>query len=402
MANNLFVGFESLVEISPEVVSPTGAFSMPGDTATYLEVVPGRFFGSAVRGKRGFAWNPLDIAMEVQQATWFQPNTQTTWRFEFDFKKELQLDSAPGTPSALNGQNLLRLFDVAWGFGLAMVVDSALDPASPTSNANSFKLQPIRNQNLVENTFQPLGVSQPDAGRLYVNEWYHVKCWGTIDNAPNGSLTLEIYDRRNERIVNYQLTGVDTSGLQSGASGFDNFRFYFHPGITYDNLIVGQDSAKNNGIHHIASLRPRANGNQNQWVPSSGGSNNFEMVDDVDGDNSGLLDSNSVATDTPTAIDLYAFDTLGGLFPGIATGGTTSILGVQLRSWHSEPSPGVPSYGHLYRFGGVNYSWSFSEFNLFGTNPSVAFLRDLSPQDSSAFNYLDVDTAEFGVVFDPA
>ena len=178
--------------------------------------------------------------------------------------------------------------------------------------------------------------------------------------------------------------GVDTICL-NGGSGNNNAYNYF------DNLYILDltGSAPYNdflGEVSVDSLLPIGNGNSNQFIGSDADSNdNYLHVDELPGPDD---DTSYVESSNVTDKDLYSYANLSNT--------PETVLGMQVTAYAKKDDSGTRTGKLITRVNSVDYEGS--EFTpVEATYGYFTEIWALNPDDSAAWEEVDINSAEFGL-----
>jgi hypothetical protein len=111
--------------------------------------------------------------------------------------------------------------------------------------------------------------------------------------------------------------------------------------VQYDDMywLIEDGVGRNTwlGDVFVETIRPNADGNQNDWTRSSG-ANNYEMVDEIGFDGDGTY----VSTNTVDDVDLYEFENLTLIT-------TETILALQVATVDRNEAVGTNNLEHMFR-----------------------------------------------------
>lgn len=238
--------------------------------------------------------------------------------------------------------------------------------------------------------------------RVSASEWRIVLLRGATEVAESSPMPFQVwvyvevsvtvhdstgaYEIRVNQVEEFSDTGVDTS--ESGDPGADVVRFYANTSnFRLDDVYVcdaqGTDENDFLGDSVVEGALPDADGNLNQWTPSTAG-NHYVLLDDPA---TSASDADDVSTDVVNEIELFGFPALSFI--------TGAVHGVQLNVTAKLGSAGFRTMRAKVRSGGTNYDGD--EFDVAGIDYQtyVVVVPD-DPDTVADWDQSTVDAAEFG------
>ena len=213
-------------------------------------------------------------------------------------------------------------------------------------------------------------------GVIPLDQWIHIEYYLKLGSGGSGAAQVR---------VNGSLLLSDTTGdYQYGSDSY--FKGLKLAGasnliIYYDDLYI--DDAQFNGPLRIHTFAPDSDGTHTDFV-RSGGSNDYEMVDEMspDGDTTNIEGSSQGDKST---------------FGYTLTGITDDILAVQVASQNRRTAGGnTAKLKNMVRVGGSDYL-SSPEQILTDTYAYHQTVWAVNPDTSNAWNETTVEAAEFGI-----
>ena len=216
----------------------------------------------------------------------------------------------------------------------------------------------------------------------HVGSWYYVELKVTTD-ASTGDYSVKV---NGTEVMSD--TSVNTAG--SGSAGADGVQWRLSTsGLLDDCYVCDTAGSVNNdflGAIVVEGLLPNANGNQNDWTPSTGGSN-YTCVDE---DGTGSLASDRVTSSTVGDIDLYNYDALSFIT------GSPTFVGLQVETIASMATSGTRDLQHRVRSGGSEATGT--AFSLSGGAQALnSEVFEENPVSTSAWTVATINAVEVGV-----
>lgn len=273
------------------------------------------------------------------------------------------------------------------GFGLKMT--SNQEPGWRFLNANNeqCRIEVFDNGNSTFELRIMRGVTQVAITNqsFAQNVWHFFEAKLTVRTGVNGAFEI----RRNESSV---LSGSSVNLADTGSDGCDAHSWGLVSGsgcLMDDIYILDDQGATNNnflGDVVIVGLLPTAEGNRNEFTPSSG-TNNAALVDDPDDLPS---ESDFVSSDTNGHTDLYAYENL----PATGLG---TIFGIRVITDAGMATVGSRTLRPKFRDGGGSEG-NGANFIISGTAVlSKPVIMEQNPVTASAWTASDINNGEFGV-----
>jgi hypothetical protein len=213
--------------------------------------------------------------------------------------------------------------------------------------------------------------------------WYYVELKATVRDGTDGE-----YELRVDEVTDISDTGVNIAN--TGTDGADVVKFgCTSTNVDWDDIYILDNTGGQNddflGDSTIRGILPTAEGNENDWVPSTG-TNNAALVDDLA---STPNDADYVRGVTVTDRDLYAYDNLTGLING-------PIAGIMVTSDMRMETTGTADVKVIVRQGGVNRDGSTHTVNGTPVRGYTQVIEN-SPDDSAPWEVADLDNMELGI-----
>lgn len=256
----------------------------------------------------------------------------------------------------------------------------------PGDTAGTFKLALKRDTVTIDTTTVSFGAGGPQS-------WHYFMLKVTVRTASNGSFELRHFDLGNTQTTVLSGSGVNLA--HQGTDGADRVRIDWNsdsgsPVIFDDVFALDSTGSANNDFptkpYIVLGALPQADGNQNDWIPSSG-SSNYEMVDDPANSTD---DNTKVTSETVGDIDLFDYEAIPAL-PANAT-----VVGVQLMTTAAMAASGTRTLRPRIRSGGSEASGA----NFVLNDLVLRTYREVLEQDpvaAAAWTKSSVEAAEFGV-----
>jgi hypothetical protein len=182
----------------------------------------------------------------------------------------------------------------------AIILDQQIGQETKLVLTTSYEIE------LLNPVSSQLGISGTNA--LTKDQWHYLEIKWVAKNSISSNDCIIKVD--GNEVINVAATtdtnyyGRQTAGLNLyGPPGQVSVYNYFDDFIHYTS--EGTDWTDFKGPRYISTLKPNGNGNYSQWT-RSGGTNNYEMLDDDEFDG----DTTYVNTSTLSNRDSYAFENL--------------------------------------------------------------------------------------------
>ena len=219
---------------------------------------------------------------------------------------------------------------------------------------------------------------------LPTGEWFYLEFKATIHNS-NGSFEVRV----NGNNVG-SMTGVDTQASGNAYINIVQWSMFGIGASTHwlDDMYIFDDSGSTCndfvGDVHVEAHFPEADGFTNLWIPTPGGVDNYENVDELDHDD----DATFVATSGIGYQDSYEFSDLVTL--------SGSIYTVQVNCWARKDDVGSRTINAITRpistvfpsDDAVSISNDYS-YSVFGF--------EVNPETSGYWTVAEINAAEFGI-----
>lgn len=218
----------------------------------------------------------------------------------------------------------------------------------------------------------------------FVGKWHFVEIQATLHTSTGA------YEVRVDGTNVMSDTGLDTAGTASNDADGIQIRLGTSGGL--DDLYVLDDTGTANndflGPIAIEGRRPNANGNQNDWTPTSG--DNYTNVDE---DGLLTLGTDRVSSHTIGEVDLYGFQDL------LRVNGSPTFIGVVLASVLAMEASGSRDVNHITRSGGSEDSADAATVTG-GVQTHHHDVFEVNPVSTAAWTVATLNAAEFGVEID--
>ncbi len=213
--------------------------------------------------------------------------------------------------------------------------------------------------------------------------WYYVELKATVRDGVDGE-----YELRVDEVTDIADTGVNIAN--TGTDGADVVKFAATTtNSSWDDIYILDNTGGQNddflGDSTIRGILPTAEGNENDWTPSTG-TNNAALVDDPAATPN---DADYVTGVNATDRDLYAYANLAGLING-------PIAGIMVTSDMRMVTTGTATVKVIVRQGGVNYNGATHTVNGTPVRGYTQVIEN-SPDDSAPWEVADLDAMELGV-----
>jgi hypothetical protein len=216
--------------------------------------------------------------------------------------------------------------------------------------------------------------------------WHYFELKVTVRTGINGAYEL----RHNESNV---LPGASVNLADTGSDGCDSHQWGLAPAaqiITMDDIYICDDQGTTNndflGDSVIVALLSQAEGNQNDFTPSSG-IDNEALIDDP---SNAPSSSDYVSSDTNTHQDFYTYDNMPAT--GIGT-----IFGIRVVTDAAMQAVGSRVLKPKFRAASTSEG-DGADFTVSGTTLlSYPVIMEQDPVAASAWTKTEIDGGEFGV-----
>lgn len=213
--------------------------------------------------------------------------------------------------------------------------------------------------------------------------WYYVELQVTVRDGTDG-----VYELRIDEVTEFSGSMVNLAN--TGADGADVFMFSSSStNALWDDIYILDDQGGQNddflGDSAVRGILPTAEGNENDWVPSTG-TNNAALVDDTA---TSANDADYVTGVNATDRDLYAYANITGLLNG-------PIAGIMVTSDMRMETTGTATVKVLVRQGGVNFDGDTHTVNGTPVRGYTQVIEN-SPDDGLPWEVADIDNSEYGV-----
>lgn len=229
--------------------------------------------------------------------------------------------------------------------------------------------------------------SDSGAKSLRNNAWYFIEFYWVIGNAPNGEMSCWV---NGELWASY--SGVDNQA-SSTLTGWDNvgIECFCNTQIIDDWYVCNTQGSYNNsrlGDINVRTLVP--NGDASVAMTRSGGTTNYENVDNIPLATSAWDDTSYVESGTATTKDLYDYSALE------SEDASASIIGVNVCSIVRSTNPEQVSAKHKVKSGVTEVSGPTENF-MWDTYNWMESIHEVDPDTSSAWTPTGVNAAQFGI-----
>lgn len=271
------------------------------------------------------------------------------------------------------GLNIISTVTGEWRFNAASVEQCRLEYHDNGDSTYEIKL--MRGVTEIDKTAESFPIST----------WHYFEVKLTIRTGTDGAYEI----RHNENSV---LSGSSVNLAETGSDGCDSQSFGHTSGgvIYHDDIYMCDDQGATNndflGDCVIVALLPTADGNQNDFTPSSG-IDNSALVDDADTSPS---TSDYVSSDTNAHQDFYAYEDL----PATGLG---TIFGIRVVVDAAMIAVGNRTLKPKFRAASTSEG-DGDDFVVDGTGViSHSIIMEQDPVAAAAWTKTEMDGGEFGV-----
>lgn len=220
-----------------------------------------------------------------------------------------------------------------------------------------------------------------ESGPVPFQVWVYVEVQVTVHD------TLGVYELRVNQVAEFSGTATDTS--EAGSSGADVVRFFANTSnFRIDDIYVcdatGTDENDFLGDSVVEGELPDADGNLNQWTPSTAGSH-YVLLDDPATSPS---DADDVSTSDVAEVELFGFPSLSfitGAVHGVQLNITAKLGGAGFRTMRAKIRSGGSNHnGNSFDVAGLDYQ---TYVVIVADNPAIAADWDQSAVDAAEFGF---------------